>query len=155
MRLGLALVVAFTVLTPTQERERLLNPADPAFSQPAPARALVRLDTTAGEVVIEVIREWAPRGADRFVNLARHGYYDNSPVFRIRPGTWAQFGIATDPQVAQAWRGRVFPDDPFQQTNARGTVAFAFAAVAGRIFGEPRRPGPITPIPLPQETRSS
>jgi cyclophilin family peptidyl-prolyl cis-trans isomerase len=93
---------------------------------------LVRLETTAGPVVIEVIREWAPLGADRFVNLVRHGYYDDSPLFRIRPGTWAQFGIAGDPAIAQAWRTRTFPDDPFRQTNARGTVAFAFAVPDGR-----------------------
>ncbi len=92
----------------------------------------MRLDTTAGGVVIEVIRAWAPRGADRFVNLVRHGYYDEAPLFRVRPATWVQFGIAGDPKIAQAWRERNFPDDPFRETNARGTVAFAFAVPNGR-----------------------
>lgn len=92
----------------------------------------MQLDTTAGVVSIEVIRAWAPRGADRFVNLVRHGYYDDSPIFRIRPATWTQFGIGSDPAVAQAWRTQTFPDAPFVQTNACGTVAFAFAVPNGR-----------------------
>lgn len=132
MRAGLMLLVAAALLQPAVDRQRLLTPSDPAFTAPAPARSLVRLDTTAGAITIEVIRAWAPLGADRFVNLVRHGYYDGAPVFRIRPLTWAQFGIAADPAVAQAWRTQTFPDDPFQQTNARGTVAFAFAVPHGR-----------------------
>ena len=34
--------------------------------------------------------------------------------------------------MAQAWRGKTFPDDPFKESNVRGTVAFAFAAKDGR-----------------------
>lgn len=127
-----SLVIACASPAVGPDQQRLLNPADLEFTRPAPAQSLVRLETTAGHLVIEVIREWAPLGADRFVNLVRHGYYDDSPLFRIRPGTWAQFGIAGDPAIAQAWRDQTFPDDPFRQTNARGTIAFAFAVPDGR-----------------------
>jgi peptidyl-prolyl cis-trans isomerase A (cyclophilin A) len=113
-------------------RALLLKPDDPAFAQPAPARALVTLDTSKGTVVIEVTRAWSPRGADRFVALVRHGYYDDNRFFRINPGRWTQFGVHGDPAIAQAWRARTFPDDPFVQTNVRGTVAFAFAVPNGR-----------------------
>ncbi|MGE3275840.1 MAG: peptidylprolyl isomerase [Vicinamibacterales bacterium] len=110
----------------------LANPADPAFSAPAPARARVTLDTTKGPVVIEVIRAWSPLGADRFIALARSGFYDNATIFRIRPGAFAQFGIPADPKVGQAWRHATFPDDPFRESNVRGTIAFAFAEKDGR-----------------------
>jgi hypothetical protein len=43
----------------------LLNPASPEFSKPAPAKSVVTLVTTKGEVDIEVTRDWAPRSADR------------------------------------------------------------------------------------------
>lgn len=115
-----------------QDRSLLLDPNAPEFLAPAPARAIVRLDTSAGIVDIEVVRKWAPRGADRFVALVRHGYYDDNRFFRVRPGRWVQFGINGDPAVAPAWRGKTFPDDPFVQSNTRGTVAFAFAAPNGR-----------------------
>ena len=101
-------------------------------SAPAPERFVVHLDTTKGPIVIECVRDWAPHGADRFYELVTSGYYDDAPIFRIRPKTWAQFGIAGDPKVAQAWRARTIPDDPFKQPNVRGTIAFAWAVPNGR-----------------------
>ncbi len=126
-------LAATPLMQSAADRARLLTPADPAFAVPAPPVSRVRLDTTKGPLVIEVIRAWAPLGADRFINLVRHGYYDDVRVFRVRPATWVQFGIAGDPKVAQAWRQSTFPDDPpVGQSNVRGTVAFAFALPNGR-----------------------
>ena len=98
----------------------------------APEKFVVRLDTTKGAIVIECFRDWSPNGADRFFELVTTGYYNDAAIFRIRPKTWAQFGIAGDPKVAQAWRRRTIPDDPFKQPNVRGTVAFAWAVPNGR-----------------------
>jgi cyclophilin family peptidyl-prolyl cis-trans isomerase len=92
----------------------------------------VRLETTKGDVVIEVTPAWAPLGAARFLELVRARYFDDSRLFRIIKDRWAQFGIAGDPAVAQAWRMRTIPDDPFVQSNVRGTIAFAFAVSNGR-----------------------
>ena len=107
---------------------------DAIQASPAPPVSQVHLDTTKGEVIIEVTRAWAPQGADRFIELVRAHYYDDSRLFRIDKGRWAQFGIAGDPAVAQAWRSKTIPDDPFIQANSniRGTVAFAFAVPNGR-----------------------
>src|SRR5215203_1079978 len=100
----------------------------------APPHFLVRLETTKGAIVVECFRHWAPLGADRFHELVTSGYYDDSAIFRIRPKTWAQFGINGDPKVAQAWRTRAIADDPFQpaHSNTRGTVFFAWAVRDGR-----------------------
>lgn len=125
-------VAAFQGDAAATRRALLLEPTAPAFAAPAPARSIVRLETTRGNVDIEVTREWAPRGADRFVNLVRHGYYDDTRFFRLRPGRFVQFGVNGDPAVARAWRDAAFPDDPFRVSNVRGTVAFAFAVPDGR-----------------------
>ena len=93
----------------------------------APPVFRVRLETTKGAIVIEVHRDWAPRGADRFHELVSAGYFDDSRFFRVVKGQWAQFGINGDPAVAREWRTRTFPDDPRTQSNVRGMVAFAFA----------------------------
>ena len=98
----------------------------------APELARVRLDTSQGTIVIELHRAWAPNGADRFYNLVRAGYYDEARFFRVIAGRWAQFGINADPAISKAWRTRTFPDDPRVESNARGTVAFAFAVPNGR-----------------------
>lgn len=133
MKLALiAASFALVALFAQDDRRLLLNPDAPEWSAPAPPVSVVRFDTTRGRIDIEVIRAWAPRGADRFVALARHGYYDGNRFFRIRRPVWVQFGINGDPAIAKAWRTRTIADDPFVQWNARGTVAFAFAVPNGR-----------------------
>lgn len=101
-------------------------------SRLAPEQFRVRLQTTKGDIVIDVHRAWAPNGADRFHELVKAGYYDDVAFSRVIAGQWAQFGINGDPRVSNAWRTRTIPDDPFQQSNVRGTVAFAFAVPNGR-----------------------
>ena len=103
-----------------------------AVDERAPEQFRVRLDTTKGLIVIACERAWAPLGADRFHTLVTSGYYDDSAFFRVVAGKWAQFGISGRPEVASAWRTRTIPDDPFRQSNTRGTVAFAFAEKNGR-----------------------
>ena len=92
----------------------------------------VRLETTKGAIVIAVHRDWAPHGADRFLELVNAGYFDDSRFFRIVKGQWAQFGINKDPKVSTAWRQKTIPDDPRGQSVTRGRVAFAFAVPNGR-----------------------
>ena len=103
----------------------LLQPGDDFWSQSAPDRYRVRFETSEGDFVVEAHRVWAPLGADRFYNLVRAGFYDDSRFFRIRAGYIAQFGIAGDPQVAAVWRDRAFEDDPVRETNTRGRIAYA------------------------------
>jgi cyclophilin family peptidyl-prolyl cis-trans isomerase len=95
-----------------------------------------RLDTSKGAIIIEVHRDWAPRGADRFRELVTSGYFDDNRFFRVVAGRWAQFGINGDPAVATAWRTRTILDEDANtgpgRSNVRGTVAFAFAVPNGR-----------------------
>jgi peptidyl-prolyl cis-trans isomerase A (cyclophilin A) len=93
----------------------------------APSQFRVRLETSKGAIIIEVHRDWAPLGADRFYDLVTARYFDDNRFFRVVKGQWAQFGINGDPAVASAWRSRTIPDDPRGQSNVRGMVAFAFA----------------------------
>lgn len=101
----------------------LTKPA--TLSATAPATFSVRFDTSKGPFVIEVHREWAPNGADRFYNLVRAGFYDEARFFRVISGFMAQFGINGDPAVSAAWRDALIQDDPVTQSNARGTISFA------------------------------
>lgn len=111
----------------------MLAHAPLAEDRRAPEQFRVRLDTTRGRIVIACTRAWAPRGADRFYTLVTSGHYDDSALFRVVQGKWAQFGINGTPATAQAWRTRTIPDDPFVGTsNVKGTVAFAFATANGR-----------------------
>ena len=126
------LVCAALVSLTAHDVARLLNPSDHEWQRQAPAKFLVRLDTSRGEIVIGVGRSVAPLGADRFYNLVRLGYYDDSRFFRVVSGRWAQFGINGDPRIARVWRMQTMPDDPRADSNVRGAVAFAWAEKNGR-----------------------
>jgi homoserine O-acetyltransferase len=82
--------------------------------------------------MVDVERRLAPHGADRFFNLARHGFYDGARFFRVVSPRFVQFGIPAEPAVAQVWRTRTIPDDPRIASNVRGAMSFAFAEPNGR-----------------------
>jgi peptidyl-prolyl cis-trans isomerase A (cyclophilin A) len=103
----------------------LANPA--ALREQAPAMFKARFDTSKGVFVIEVHRDWAPNGADRFYNLVKHGFYDNVRFFRVLSGFMAQFGISGDPKLSAKWREARIKDDPVRQSNRRGFITYAMA----------------------------
>jgi homoserine O-acetyltransferase len=85
----------------------------------------VRIETSKGAFILEVNRAWAPRGADRFLELVRARFFDDSRFFRVREKNIAQFGIAGDPAVTRVWKDRYIADDSVRTSNVRGTFAFA------------------------------
>ena len=95
---------------------------------PSPATWTAVLETTKGIVAIEVHRDWAPRGADRFYALVSSGFYDHQRLSRVVPGFIAQWGLHPDPSVIAAWKEAYIPDDLRKESNVKGTVAFAFKA---------------------------
>jgi peptidyl-prolyl cis-trans isomerase A (cyclophilin A) len=119
-----AVALAFTFATPAL-CQSLGNPA--SLDAQAPALYRAKFDTSKGAFVIEIHRDWAPNGADRFYNLVTNGFYNNGRFFRVIPGFMAQFGISGDPRISAAWREANIPDDPVKQSNGRGFVTFATA----------------------------
>lgn len=112
-----------------------MNPAllEPEkLDETAPEKYRVVFETTKGEFVVEVDRELAPLGADRFYNLVKNGFYDGAKFFRVVPGFVVQFGIPADPRVATAWRAQTIQDDPVKGTNEKGTITFATAGPNSR-----------------------
>ena len=98
-------------------------PSGPAT--PAPDSFRVAFETTRGNFVVDVVRAWSPRGADRFHELVNDGYFTDVSFFRVLPGFVAQFGMHGDPAVNRRWGDRPIPDDPVVQSNRRGTIVFA------------------------------
>jgi peptidyl-prolyl cis-trans isomerase A (cyclophilin A) len=99
---------------------------DPALATAqAPEVFFASFSTTKGAFVVEVHRSWAPNGADRFYNLVKLGFYDDTRFYRAVPDFMVQFGLSGDPAVAAMWKNASFKDDPVAQSNLRGFVAFA------------------------------
>ena len=105
--------------------QALMNPA--ALKEQAPPVYRVDFDTSKGPFVIEVHRDWAPNGADRFYNLVKNGFYDNARFFRVIEGFMAQFGVNGDPKISAVWRDARIKDDPARISNKRSFVTFATA----------------------------
>jgi peptidyl-prolyl cis-trans isomerase A (cyclophilin A) len=118
-----------TTLSPAA-KAKLKNPA--ALKDVAPAEFRAAFDTSAGPFVVLVHRSWAPKGADRFYNLVKYGFFDNCRFFRVLPNFMAQFGINGDPAIQARWRNVNLQDDPVTQSNRRGTITFATAGPNSR-----------------------
>jgi peptidyl-prolyl cis-trans isomerase A (cyclophilin A) len=107
----------------------LLDPSN--AKETAPNAFKARFTTTKGDFVIAVHREWSPNGADRFFNLVKLGFYDDTRFFRAIDGFMVQFGISGDPAVSKQWQEHGIPDDPVGHSNTKGTVTFAQKGTPG------------------------
>lgn len=103
----------------------LANPAE--LNEQAPDKFSVKFDTTAGEFTVDLTREWAPLGVDRFYNLVKAGYYNDIAAFRVIGGFMAQFGIHGNPEVNAIWREARIQDDPQFKgvSNTKGYLTYA------------------------------
>lgn len=120
--------------TPTETKPAAAPPAKPGnllkpatFKETAPDKYEVLFKTTRGNFTVQVTRAWSPLGADRFYNLVKGHFYDNTAFFRVVPGFVVQFGISDRPGVSAAWKHTEIADDPVTQTNKRGALTFATA----------------------------
>jgi peptidyl-prolyl cis-trans isomerase A (cyclophilin A) len=111
--------------TPAQRRAVLLAPTRAFWSTRAPDTVSADIETSRGTITVELPREWAPHGVDRFYNLARAGYFDDSRFYRVVYGFIAQFGIARDPAIARLWSQQRLRPDSLRVPNARGTISYA------------------------------
>lgn len=137
---GLFAVVALAGCTQPQQSDPPL-PMGPPLEKPAktssteaadvPETFQVKLETTKGDVLIEVHRDWSPNGAARFYELVKNGFYDDCRFFRVIPGFMVQWGIHGDPKVMDKWRDNNIEDDrpsgEHRQSNQPGFVTFAKA----------------------------
>jgi peptidyl-prolyl cis-trans isomerase A (cyclophilin A) len=122
---ALAFALALLGAQTTSRAGDLSNPA--SLNEQAPPVYKVKFDTSKGTFVIEVHRDWAPNGADRFYNLVKNGFYNDARFFRVIDGFMVQFGINGNPKISQVWREANIPDDPVEESNLRGYITFATA----------------------------
>jgi peptidyl-prolyl cis-trans isomerase A (cyclophilin A) len=101
----------------------LLDPAKAKDKAPDVFKA--KFTTTKGDFVVEVHRDWSPHGADRFYDLVKLGYFDDTRFFRAVEGFMVQFGLSGDPAVNGKWQEANVDDDPVKQSNKRGFITFA------------------------------
>merc|ERR1712196_732989 len=118
--LGVSLAVAAAFPAPEQL-------ASVEGQAPAVFTAELQTQAPSGKIVVEMHRDWAPKGVDRFYQLVKSGFFNNARVFRVVPNFVVQFGINGDPNIQQNYRGPSanIMDDPVKKQNLAGTVSFA------------------------------
>lgn len=92
--------------------------------EPQQGTFTVKVESSSGDFTIQVHRDWAPVGAERFYQLVKSGYYNECRFFRVVPGFMVQFGMNGDTVVQRQWE-REINDDPVTQQNKLGYVTFA------------------------------
>ena len=117
--------LAIAASAAAQAKGDFKNPA--SLTEQAPPTFKAKFETSAGDFVIEVHRDWAPKGADRFYNMVKSGYFTDVRFFRVISGFMAQFGLNGDPAVNRAWQGANLADDPPKESNRKGTITYANA----------------------------
>jgi peptidyl-prolyl cis-trans isomerase A (cyclophilin A) len=122
---GASLALSVMAMLAPARAGDLSNPA--SLNEKAPATYKVKFDTSKGAFVVEVHRDWAPNGADRFYNLVKNGFYNDARFFRVISGFMVQFGINGNPQISKVWRDANIKDDPVKASNKRGMITFATA----------------------------
>jgi len=118
-----------TACVDSSQSAALFNPA--LTDEQAPEKFKVKFSTAKGDFVVEVMRTWAPLGAERLYNLVKVGYYNDVGFYKV-DGSVAEFGINGNPEVSAAWLESTIKDDPPKQPNDRGYVAFAKSRPNGR-----------------------
>lgn len=93
-----------------------------------PDTARVEFTTTKGSFTVEVYRKWSPQGADRFYQLVKSGYYNNTIIFRVVKDYLVQFGVNEDKQKNIFWQGKNLKDEPVVGSNTEGTLCFSRGA---------------------------
>ncbi len=128
----LTCATAALLLTACSSGKKESPTAERKLDQPSPAVYKVKFETSKGDFVVEVNRDWAPKGADRFYTLVGEKFFDDCRFFRVVRNFVVQFGISGKPSVERFWNGMVILDDPVKASNQKGYITYAMAGPASR-----------------------
>lgn len=88
-----------------------------------PPKVYGELGGSKVEFAVDVHPSWAPLASQRFRELCEAQFFVGCRFFRVVPGFVAQWGINGTPGAAEEWE--TLPDEPREQRNTAGTLAFA------------------------------
>ena len=89
------------------------------------ANPLVRLETTAGPVTVELFKDQAPKTVDNFLNYVDSGFYDGTQFHRVIKGFMIQGGGFDKDGQRKATEAPIQNEADNGLSNRRGTLAMA------------------------------
>jgi cyclophilin family peptidyl-prolyl cis-trans isomerase len=126
MRPVLLLLSILPLLFQAQEASRPLDPSNP----------VVVLETTLGNIVIELRQDRAPVSVQNFLAYAKSGHYDGTIFHRVIKGFMIQGGGLTPTLDEKPTRPPIRSEATNGLRNLRGTVAMARSAVVRSATAE-------------------
>lgn len=99
--------------------------ASTAWAQGGDSGTRVILDTSAGQIVLELDRERAPRTVDNFLDYVRSGFYNGTIFHRVIDGFMIQGGGFTEEMAKKPTREPIPNEADNGLSNLRGTIAMA------------------------------
>lgn len=128
MRLALPLaILSLAACGPAPEKKQEAPKKQAARTLPEvmPDVYKVSFATSKGHFIVEVHKDWAPLGAERFWKLVGLKFFDKSRIFRVKRNFVAQFGVSPDPHINGLFNSLAIKDEPVKQSNKRGMMSFA------------------------------
>jgi len=96
-----------------------------ALQVPAFSAEKVKLETSMGDIVIELDRDKAPKSVENFVQYVKAGHYNGTIFHRVIPTFMIQGGGMTDKMVEKPTKPPIPLESRNGLTNVRGSVAMA------------------------------
>jgi peptidyl-prolyl cis-trans isomerase A (cyclophilin A) len=100
----------------------------PAPTTPATSAPQVLINTSQGDITLELYPDKAPKSVANFLQYVRDGFYDGTLLHRAIPGYLLQGGLYTRDLQPKRTRSAVPSEADNGLSNLRGTVAVARGA---------------------------
>jgi cyclophilin family peptidyl-prolyl cis-trans isomerase len=132
-------VFGLTVVCPAEDKPAAPAPASPDMNdankpkaqQPAEPnkiaqeKKMVKLETTKGDIVIELNETAAPVTSANFLKYVQEGFFDGTIFHRVIPGFMIQGGGFTPEMIQKATHAPITNEAKNGLKNDRGTIAMA------------------------------
>jgi cyclophilin family peptidyl-prolyl cis-trans isomerase len=120
--LGLALPKNASAAGPSEPRLPVLKPVQPLVAAPEKGVQAV-LETSRGNIVFDLFPEIAPKTVARFSELAKKGFYNGLPFYRVLPKFLVQTGDPSEDGTGGS--GQSLPAEFNERKHIAGTVGMA------------------------------
>jgi peptidyl-prolyl cis-trans isomerase A (cyclophilin A) len=123
----LAALLLIVPLSLQAQTAKPASPAEAATTAPAPPPQVL-LETSQGDITLELYPDKAPKSVANFLQYVRDGFYNGTLLHRAIPGYLVQGGLYTRDLQPKRTRPAVASEADNGLSNLRGTVAVARGA---------------------------
>ena len=126
---SVAVLAAAPQVKPGEKTRVQVPPLQAPAPEPAAGNPVVVMQTTVGDITIELFKDRAPVSVENFLQYVRDGFYEGTIFHRVKPGYVVQGGGYTAAMVEKSTRPPIQNEATNGLKNDRGTLAMARTGV--------------------------